>query len=211
MPTRLTGDRGHYPFMLGRSPDGTLAELFGDTAGAFSRYGEVRCHHGVVIAAPTRHPNADKGGHYSVVPGPVSPLPDVLRACLGWNGNLNAAPPLTDTELSEFLRENEQYGNTMKLAWVLKKFHARVDSGESRHRALIGCLTWAFEEARCGHYPANMALYKLAEAFAERFGEKGRRRLTPDKGEVLNAAKWAASAAMQIDPAERIRRRALAR
>jgi hypothetical protein len=212
MPTRLAGDRGHYPFMLQRDDNGTLAEVYGDTAGAFGIYGEVRCYHGVVIAALTPHADADKGGHYGFKPGRVTPLPDVLRECLGWNGNANAAPPLTDTELDEFLRAHGHYGNTTKLMWVVRKFHERVDNGESRHRTLITCLSWAFEEARCGHYPAALALQELGEAFMCRFdGTTARKRRAPSSAEVLEAAKWAASNALSVDPVERVKRRAAAR
>ncbi|MDA4105704.1 bifunctional DNA primase/polymerase [Mycolicibacterium holsaticum] len=217
MRTRRAGQRGHYPFALRRNADGTLAELYGDTAGAFGRYGEVRCHHAVVIAAPTPHPDPDSGGHYSAIPGHLAPLPDVLRACLGPNlllldSGIMPTAPMSDAELDEFLKTNSRYGNTMKLRWVVGRFHRRVEDGESRHRVLTGCLSWAFEEARCGYYPASMALRELAEAFVGRFGkgEQGK-RITPDSDEVLNAAKWAAASANQIDVADRIARRNAAR
>jgi len=209
--TRRNSERGHYPFLLRRNPDGTLAELYGDTAGAFAPYGDVRCNHGVIVVAPTPHPD---GGCYTAIPGPVTPLPDALRRCLGLNlllldGGTIPTAPMSDAELDDFLGTNNRYGNTMHLIFVVRKFHARVDDGESRHRALIGCLSWAFEESRCGHYPATMALHRLAEAFAERFGGPGvnGKRATPDRDEVLNAAKWAAASALQIDPADRIARR----
>ena len=208
MPTRTTGDRGHYPYQLRRNAEGGLAELFGDTAGAFGIYGEVRCEHAVVIAATTPHPDADtKDGCYRTEPGPVADLPDVLRDCLGWNGRTDATAPLTDADLAAFIKAHDGCGNTAKLTWVLQDFHARADRGWSRHKALVCAMSWAFEEAVAGYYPAAKALRLLTEAFNERFGPKaGRRRSTPDNGEVLELAKWAASQAMQVDLARRIAR-----
>jgi hypothetical protein len=56
--TRATGDRGHYLFLM---PE---RKQFGNSAGAFKRWGQVRGHNGVIILAPTPHPDEAIGGHY---------------------------------------------------------------------------------------------------------------------------------------------------
>ena len=56
--TRREGDRGHYIFLM---PEGVQ---FGNSAGAFMRWGQFRGKNGVIIVAPTTHPDAEsKGGH----------------------------------------------------------------------------------------------------------------------------------------------------
>ena len=56
--TRNTGDRGHYLYLM---PEGAM---FGNSAGSFTRWGQVRGKNGVIILAPTPHPDAANGGHY---------------------------------------------------------------------------------------------------------------------------------------------------
>lgn len=57
--TRATGDRGHYLYALRAGED------YGNSAGGFAPWGEVRGRNGVIILAPTPHPDADtKGGLY---------------------------------------------------------------------------------------------------------------------------------------------------
>jgi hypothetical protein len=56
--TRQTGDRGHYLFLM---PEGVM---LGNSAGAFTRWGQVRGKNGVIILAPTPHPEPAKGGKY---------------------------------------------------------------------------------------------------------------------------------------------------
>ncbi len=52
--TRREGDRGHYIFLL---PDD--GKEYGNSAGAFTAFGEFRGKNGVIIAAPTPHPDAE--------------------------------------------------------------------------------------------------------------------------------------------------------
>ena len=59
--TRVDGDRGHYMFLM---PDD--GKEYGNSAGAFTVVGEFRGKNGVIIAAPTPHPDAEtKGGDYN--------------------------------------------------------------------------------------------------------------------------------------------------
>ena len=60
--SRREGDRGHYLFLMPKAPDG---KQFGNSAGGFMRWGQVRGKNGVIILEPTPHPDADtKGGYY---------------------------------------------------------------------------------------------------------------------------------------------------
>ena len=54
----VSAERAHYMFAC-------EVDEFACTAGDFVRWGEVRCTNGVIIVAPTPHPDADtKDGHY---------------------------------------------------------------------------------------------------------------------------------------------------
>jgi hypothetical protein len=185
--TRRDGDRGHYIYLM---PEG---EQFGNGAGAFIRWGEVRGKNGVIIAAPTPHPDAEtKGGHYHQrKTGVIGPLPDVLRECLTEAGE--TAEPLTTAELDEFLnayngggcgRENCAH----EVCGPVKRFNADVDEGASRHESMVAILPWALSEAMAGCYPAREVFDALSGAFATAKPEA-------DSGEFLRMVAWAAAQA----------------
>ncbi len=94
--TRSEGDRGHYLYLMPPNKE------FGNSAGAFMAWGEVRGKNGGIVVAPTPHPDAGtKGGCYRWAKvGVVGALPDVLRECLCEAAD--SADPLTDAELEAF-------------------------------------------------------------------------------------------------------------
>ena len=100
--TRRTGARGHYIFAC--KPD-----EFGNSAGSFGRWGEVRCSNGVIILAPTPHSDADtKDGLYRWrATCLLRPLPEVLRVLL--SSAVENEDPKTPGELTLFL--NTHQGN----------------------------------------------------------------------------------------------------
>jgi hypothetical protein len=187
--TRREGERSHYLFAM------ASGEMFGNSAGAFGRYGEVRGKNGYVVVAPSVHPDAEtKGGHYNWRQvGSLTPLPDVLRACL--SEAAESAAPLTDNEFEQFLDTHTgigcgRDGCGKAVAGQVRWFNDRVAEGGSRHEAMRDVLPWAFSESMAGCYSAREAFGTLHSAFAE-----AKREAT--RGEFYRLAQWAAA---QADP-----------
>ncbi|MDO3398679.1 bifunctional DNA primase/polymerase [Mycolicibacterium neoaurum] len=198
--TRRDGDRGHYIFLL---PDD--GREYGNSAGAFMAVGEFRGKNGVIIAAPTPHPDADtKGGQYrQIKTGPVGAMPEVLRECLTEAGE--SADPLTDAAMEAFLdtytgggcgREDCRHS----VAGPVKQLRQRVANGESRHDSLVRIAPWAFAEAMAGCYSARELFGTLYSAYSEEFSDHdGRGRTSRLGDEYLRIVQWAMAAA-QAEP-----------
>lgn len=198
--TRRDGDRGHYMFLL---PDD--GKEYGNSAGAFTVAGEFRGKNGVIIAAPTPHPDADaKGGEYRQVrTGPLGPLPDVLRECLTEAGE--TADPLTDAEMDTFLdthtgdgcgREHCQH----TIAGQVTQLRQRIADGASRHESLVSVAPWAFAEAMAGCYPAREAFGTLHRVYAEHFDPDAEpQRIASLGAEYMRIVQWAMAVAV-ADP-----------
>jgi hypothetical protein len=192
--TRREGDRGHYIFLM---PEGAQ---FGNSAGAFMPWGQFRGKNGVIIAAPTPHPDAKtKDGEYrQLKTGPVTPMPDVLRDCL--SEAAESKDPLTDAGLDEFLdkytgggcgRENCRH----KIAGPISKYNAKVDDGASRYQTLVEISPWSFSEAMAGCYTAREVFGTLHTTYTARFGPEDGDRLGRVPGEFMRVMKWAAAQA----------------
>ncbi|OQQ31071.1 hypothetical protein A6410_05460 [Prescottella equi] len=195
--------RGHYVFAV---PTG---ESYGNSAGAFASFGDVRGKNGVIIAAPTPHVDSEThgGGYLWGDGGPVPDLPDALRTCL------RAAPeheaePMTEAELGDFFAKYTENDRLGLLAGVLKVFEQNVNGGMSRHEALVLALPMAYREAVAGCYPAETATAEIQEAFNASFHLTitggGRSRPAPD--EFARTARWAAAQALLADPVETLAR-----
>ncbi|UGU05758.1 bifunctional DNA primase/polymerase [Mycobacterium intracellulare subsp. intracellulare] len=194
--TRRDGDRGHYIFLL---PDDGM--VYGNGAGAFTVVGEFRGKNGVIIAAPTPHPDAaSKGGHYNQrKTGPVGPMPDVLQECLSEAGA--SADPLTDVEMEAFLDTHRgggcgRDGCRHAVSGPVKQLRARIANGEGRHDSLVKVAPWAFAESMAGCYPARELFGALYSAYAEQFSahdEPARVRQLGD--EYLRIVRWAMAVA----------------
>lgn len=196
--TRAEGDRSHYIFLL---PDD--GKTYGNSAGAFMQFGEFRGKNGVIIAAPTPHPDAEtKNGEYRQVKvGPVGPMPDVLRACLSEAGE--SVDPLTDAQLEAFIDAHTGDGCgrdqcAHSVDGPITRYHAVVDTGASRYETLVSTAPWALSEAMAGCYSARDILEALHEAYMSRFGPEDGDRLNKTADEFLRVMKWAAA---QADPA----------
>ncbi|MDH3008268.1 bifunctional DNA primase/polymerase [Gordonia alkanivorans] len=196
-------DRGHYLFIN----DGN----FGNSAGAFAPFGEVRGKNGVIIVAPTEH--VDEDGEYRwVKTGPVPRLPKRLRECLR-EASATQSPPLARRELTDFLDRYVDSERPELLEVPLHKFSAMVAEGMSRHDALVQVMPMAYRDAMAGLYPAREATERLRTVFEDAFcrddGDedelKGRRR-RPDGREFQETAAWAAAQVASTDP-NRIRER----
>lgn len=198
--TRREGDRGHYMFLL---PDD--GKDYGNSAGAFAVLGEFRGKNGVIIAAPTPHPDADtKGGAYvQRRTGAVGPMPEVLRECLAEAGA--TADPLTDAEMDTFLdaHSREECGRDdcrHSIGGQVKQLRERIANGESRHDALVKVAPWAFAEALAGCYPAREAFGTLHRAYAAEFDSDDEpERVAQLGGEYTRIVQWA-MAVVASDP-----------
>ena len=200
--TRAEGDRGHYLFACEPNE-------FGNSAGEFSRWGEVRGANGVIVVAPTVHPDADsKGGCYrQIKTGVLTPLPNVLRECLSDPGE--SVDPLNDAELDEFL---DKHDNPFGCDYAdcehtpdgpVNKFNRRTgDEGASRHDTMVNdVLPWAFREAIAGCYPAREAFDALRTAWDDAMAATGERHR---HGELYRLAKHAAARAIAEPQSEQV-------
>ncbi|MFC9790861.1 bifunctional DNA primase/polymerase [Rhodococcus sp. NPDC127528] len=195
--TRTIGDRGHYVFTV------KPGEEFGNGAGAFRVWGEVRGKNGVIIASPTVHPTT--GGRYHWDGGGEVPsLPDVLRQCLSSAGD--EAEPLTREQLATFYSEYASTDRPKALDGVLTMYTNAVSAGGSRHEALVNALPMAFREAVAGFYPAQLAADRLCEAFVQSFEGEVVGRRSPAPNEFARIAEWAAAQALLADPEETVAR-----
>ena len=200
---RSNPDRGHYLFAADRE--------YGNGAGAFRPFGEVRGKNGVIVVAPTLHVNED-GEYRWAASGPAElpPLPNALRACLS-ETSTDDAQPLTHADFEEFLaaEDHNRSERPAALDGVLKLFERQVRDGGSSHESLVRTLPWAFREVCAGCYPAREAVARLQDAFHESFDWEGRNadgRNAPGADEFYRTAAWAAAQAQLADPAETLAR-----
>lgn len=204
---RGTNDRGHYVFAV---PAG---ESYGNSAGAFVSFGEVRGKNGVIIAAPTTHVDADtKGGGY-LWPEPgllplVSEAPELL-ACLRAAPE-HEAPLLAPDEMKAFLDTYTRSDRMPAFSGLIKTFERELGENGSRHGAMINALAMGFREAIAGVYPADDVYTTVQRMFKKSFEDKelsareGRTR--PSRDEFVRGAQWAAAQALLVDPDETLAR-----
>lgn len=193
--TRPSGDRGHYLFA---KPEGAT---FGNRAGAFAAFGEVRGENGVIIAAPTPHPD---GGEYrwARAGGIVTPPPVALLGCLSEASSV-AVMPLSDDGLDNFLKHHGRDDRPQAMRVVLDKFHADVDGGMSRHYALVRALGFGYRDAVAGLYPTKRVTDALDEAFHAAYDDAATgRRPAPGPTEFLDVARYVAAEVANADPAD---------
>lgn len=181
-------DRGHYLF--------TDSIGFGNTAGGWRPWGDVRGVGGFLMAAPSIHPETKKRYRW-VRAGTVPPMPAMLRELVG-TSTLETQEALTPDELEDFLSQHDQGRDTTALDKMVGAFRERVDDdGESRHTSMTGILVGALRDAREGKYPARLAYDTLEASYLETFNIGGSR--TPYPGEFREMAQWAAT---QLGPEE---------
>lgn len=206
--TRSGGDRGHYVFAAG-------GETFGNAAGAFRQYGDVRGGNAVIIVEPSGHAEAGRGGVYRWVGGgELPPLPDVLRACLRASSVEPSVEPMADdAALAAWLDQHTHADAPSRLNGPVSQFEQQVRDGASRHEAITSALCWAFREAAAGLYSAREARDRLGEAFEASFNPADdpdealrERRGAPGPGEFSRVARYAAAEAGGADPAATLAR-----
>jgi hypothetical protein len=195
--TRPTGDRGHYVFAM---PAGAP---LGNRAGAFATFGEVRGKNGVIIAAPTPHPNG--GDYHWTKTNPVAtPPPEALRDCLS-DAVAVDVEPLNDSEMEQFLARNDRDDRPSAMTVVLDGFRADVGVGVSRHYAVVRALGFGIRDAIAGFYPAERLVNELGAAFRAAYETPiPGRRSAPRPDEYEDAVRYVAAAERDAVP-ERLR------
>ncbi|QIK62921.1 hypothetical protein G7068_06690 [Leucobacter viscericola] len=179
-------DRGHYVF--------ATPESFGNSAGGFAGWGDVRGKNGVIVLAPTIHPVT--GEPYELVRGNwdnIPELPAVLRSLIR-SGGQQQQPALTASEFEKkvlSLTSGTQHGLLEKHCL---RFRVDVADGESRHQAMLRCSLIVMQETREGHYPAADAIARLRQEFEQSFSNRSLgRRSAPAKGEFEGLLRWASA------------------
>lgn len=196
-----TPGRGHYVFAT--PPRRTIGNSTGRLGGA---WGEVRGLNGVILAAPTMHP---EGGEYRWQRvGPVPVLPDALAVLL--DDASPAEDAATDAQVRAFITGHTEATRPEVLAGLTKKLAARYAAGESRHQSTLPAAAGAMKEARAGLYPAQdaanviraMFLDAVAQPPAPGSGQKAARTGQAAEAEWAGILSWAVGQALAADPAE---------
>ena len=178
--------RGHYVFLM---PPG---RRIGNGKGGLAGMGlDVRGAGGVIIAAPTVHPD---GGEYKwLTPGEIPALPDDIAEKLSDTEQPESAA--TDDEVSEFIATTTGSDNPRLLSTWSRKFQSETARLDSRHDAMVSVLTAALEEAKAGYFPARDAVDILRELFVSAvIGSKDNKRVLSERAaqaEFQGILSWA--------------------
>ncbi len=167
--------RGHYPFL---QPAG---RVLGNSRGELGRtWGEMRGANGVIVVAPTPHP--DGGSYEWLRSGDVPVLPPALAAQLPDCSPAEEAA--TDARVEAFLAEHSAGNRTEMVGAIVARFKDEVRAGQSRHEQMVAAACWAAREAQAGLYPARTAHDTLQGVFADAMASPdGDRHL--DRGAAL--------------------------
>jgi Bifunctional DNA primase/polymerase, N-terminal len=185
-PTQLTRDdqRRHLVFAV---PPGR--HLGNSTGGLGRGWGEVRGGNGVIMVAPSEHPD---GGRYRWTrTGAVPVLPDYVAEQLPDAGpGEDAADPAT---VEAFARDHATGDGTAALSGPLTRFRREVDAGSSRHEAMVTAACWAAREVHAGAYAAADAMAGLREEFVTALAQArdGQRLVDPAQARAEFARIWA--------------------
>ena len=183
-----TSDRGHYIFRT--------TERFGNGAGRFAPYGDVRGANGVIVTAPSIHPETGKPYRW-VKAGGIPPLPEKLRSLLPAEGS-NSNVQLSEQQFEDFTRDFADSSEPYKVERIAKEFRARVRNGESRHGSMLNCVGWAVREIRDGVFSANDAWETLEDAWDDAFS--GGTDRVPNTTEFLGMWRWMAAQPIETLP-----------
>jgi P4 family phage/plasmid primase-like protien len=193
--------KGHRVFGM---PDGRqLGNSLGELGGG---WGEIRGANGVIVAAPSVHP---EGGEYRwLVTGPVPLLPGYLASRLP--DALDAADAASDADVKAFLAQHSTPSSPRPelLDIHVQAFQKAVSSGESRHATMTGHLSGAMKEAAVGYLDAKAAADTLESVFLEAVarppsGKQGALRTGAlARNEWQGLLAWAVGQARAADPEE---------
>jgi hypothetical protein len=187
-PVQSTGPgRGHYVFT--QPPGRMLGNSKGKLTGA---WGEIRGRNGVIIAAPTPHPEGRK--YEWLATGLVPELPAALAELLPDAGE--ATDAATDAEVAAFLAAHTAHWQPHRLELTVADLEKRLTAGESRHETALVKTSLALKESARGMFSAADAVRRIGEVFtAAACRDLGDGRRTRDKNtardEYAGIVAWA--------------------
>jgi hypothetical protein len=189
--------RGHLIF---RQPAG---RILGNSVGSLGKgWGEIRGKNGIIVVAPTPHPN---GGEYRwLITGVVPELPSYVASHIP--DALDAADAATDEQVRQFFSTHTGGSRPELLDVHAQSFMSKVREGESRHMSMCGHLAGALKEAAAGLLDARTAADTLENLYLPAIGKPG----IGKQGESRTGAKarnewagllaWAVAQAQAADP-----------
>jgi hypothetical protein len=198
-PVQSTGPgRGHYVFT--QPPGRSLGNSKGQLAGS---WGEVRGRNGVIIAAPTPHP---EGREYRwITTGAVPQLPGEIAALLPDSGETQDAA--TDAEVAAFLAAHTAHWQPHRLELTVADLEKRINAGESRHDTALTKTCLALREAARGMFAARDAVARIGEVFTaaavREIPGKTTRSKADAKSEYAGIVAWAVAQAVPVSPQSR--------
>lgn len=142
--------RGHY--LLANTTGRRIGNGLGKLA-TTPKWGEIRGANGVIIVAPSVHP---EGGRYHWErTGDLPPIPDYLADALP--DSITPEGTASDTEVEKFLASHTESTRPEALVGLTKALTAKLAGGHSCHMSTLGVLTDAMAEAAAGYYDARTA------------------------------------------------------
>jgi hypothetical protein len=146
--------RGHYLFA------NTTGRRIGNGLGRLAttpKWGEIRGANGVIVAAPTVHP---EGGRYQWQRiGPLPSLPDYITEALP--ESTNPENTASDAEIRRFFDSHTETTKLEALTGLVNTLKTKLTEGHSCHMSTLGVLTDAMQESAAGYYDALTATRKL--------------------------------------------------
>jgi hypothetical protein len=177
-PVQSTGPgRAHYVFT--QPPGRSLGNSKGKLTGP---WGEVRGRNGVILAAPTPHP---EGREYRwLATGPVPELPAEVAALLP--DAAEATDAATDAEVAAFLAVHTAHWQPHRLELTVADLEKRLAAGESRHETALVKTTLALKESVRGMFSAADAVRRIGEVFTAAARREMTNRRTRTKAEAAS-------------------------
>lgn len=150
-------ERRHVLYLM--PPGRRIGNGMGKLRGA---WGDVRGVNGIIVVAPSVHP---EGGEYRWrKTGPVPMLPTEIADMLPDTGDADA-DAATDEQVTTFIKQHTEASHPGLLGAAITQFRERLASGESRHNSAASILAWAMDEAAGGVYTAQHADTELSAIF----------------------------------------------
>jgi hypothetical protein len=183
-------DHSHGVFATDRAIGNSNGQLGGE-------WGDVRGVNGVVITAPSMHPD---GHQYRWVrTGAVPPLPEAISVLLP-----DAQPSETSATSAQIVEFLDAHTDTLRpelLDMRVRTLEKKIANGESRHNSLVPILAGAMTEARCGYFSARVARDGLFDVFCEAATRPGKDQRTEQaaRDEFLSLLAWAVGQANAAD------------
>lgn len=186
--------RRHYVFA--QPPHRLLGNSLGNLRGG---WGEIRGRNGVIVVAPTVHPEPSGGYAWGRV-GTVPELPGYLLAELP--DALDAADAATDAQVTAFLAKHTAASRPGLLEVHVRAFTNKTEAGESRHDTMTGHLAGAMKEAAAGFYRADLAADTLQSVFEAAVKAHGRGRQGAARTPAEARSEWRGLLAWAVAQAE---------